>query len=288
MKGIINGLIIIAAVILLTFIGGSTFGFFGGVIGFLAGIAIFIIAKRPTLLFLIGNSKYNADKHEEAYKWMKRAYETTKLAPGLSLTYAYLMIRDGMLSEAEAVINKVTYLNRRTLTKEDTLTANLNRAIIKWKQDNLPEAIEILEDMYNDGLKSTNLYGTLGYFYTLNNQHAKAMEFNLEGYEYNSDNLIIGDNLGASYIANSEFEKADEIYQKIFAQEPQFIEPYYNYGMLMEKRGRYDLAKNYYEKALKYPEKYLSTVKHIDIEAAIENVEMFAQGEKDRDEQEAE
>ena len=288
MKGIINGLIIIAAVILLTFIGGSTFGFFGGVIGFLAGIAIFIIAKRPTLLFLIGNSKYNADKHEEAYKWMKRAYETTKLAPGLSLTYAYLMIRDGMLSEAEAVINKVTYLNRRTLTKEDTLTANLNRAIIKWKQDNLPEAIEILEDMYNDGLKSTNLYGTLGYFYTLNNQPAKAMEFNLEGYEYNSDNLIIGDNLGASYIANSEFEKADEIYQKIFAQEPQFIEPYYNYGMLMEKRGRYDLAKNYYEKALKYPEKYLSTVKHIDIEAAIENVEMFAQGEKDRDEQEAE
>lgn len=288
MKGIINGLIIFAVVILLTFIGGSTFGFIGGLLGFLAGVVIFVIAKRPTLMFLIGNNKYNSDKHEEAYKWMKRAYDTTKLAPGLALTYAYLMIRDGMLTEAEAVINKVTYLNRKTLTKEDSLTANLNRAIIKWKLDNLDEAIEILEDMYKEGLKSTNLYGTLGYFYLLDNQQSKALEFNLEGYEYNSDNLIIGDNLGASYIANSEFEKADEIYQKIFALEPQFIEPYYNYGMLMEKRGRYDLAKEYYEKALKYPEKYLSTVKHIDIEAAIENVEIFARGEKGEEEQSAE
>lgn len=286
MKNIINGLIIIAVIIILTFIGGTTFGFIGGLIGFIAGMVIFAIVKRPTLLFLIGNSKYNADKHEEAYKWMKRAYDTTKLAPSLSLTYAYLMIRDGMLTEAEAVINKVTYLNRRTITKEDMLTANLNRAIIKWKQDNLSEAIEILEDMYKDGLKSTNLYGTLGYFYLLDNQVQKAMEFNIEGYEYNSDNMIIGDNLGASYIANSEFEKADEIYSKLFNLEPQFIEPYYNYGMLMEKRGRYDLAKEYYEKALKYPEKYLSTVKHIDIEAAIENVEMYAQGEREEDNKE--
>lgn len=286
MKNIINGLIIIAVIIILTFIGGTTFGFIGGLIGFVAGLIVFAIVKRPTLLFLIGNSKYNADKHEEAYKWMKRAYDTTKLAPSLSLTYAYLMIRDGMLSEAEAVINKVTYLNRRTITKEDMLTANLNRAIIKWKQENLSEAIEILEDMYKEGLKSTNLYGTLGYFYLLDNQVQKAMEFNIEGYEYNSDNMIISDNLGASYIANSEFEKADEIYSKLFNLEPQFIEPYYNYGMLMEKRGRYDLAKEYYEKALKYPEKYLSTVKHIDIEAAIENVEMYAQGEREEDNKE--
>ena len=48
----------------------------------------------------------------------------------------------------------------------------------------------------------------------------------------------------------------------------------------MEKRGRYDLAKEYYEKALNYPEKYLSTVKHADIEISIENVEMFARDEK--------
>ena len=58
--------------------------------------------------------------------------------------------------------------------------------------------------------------------------------------------------------------------------------------MLMEKRGRYDLAKEYYEKALKYPEKYLSTVKHADIEVAIENVEIFARGERGDEEQNAE
>lgn len=280
MRGMINTLLFLILMGVLTFIGANTFGFWGGLVGFAVGIVVLIILRRATLLFIIGNSKYNAGNHEKAYKWMKKAYNTSKLSPSLALMYAYMMIRDGMLAEAEAVINKVTYLNAKALTKEDKLTAELNKAIIKWKQDNLEEGIEILEDIYNSGLKSTTLYGTLGYFYLLNNQISKALEFNKEGYEYNCDNMIIGDNLGASYIANSEFDKADEVYTRLFEQKPEFIEPYYNYGMLMEKRGMYDEAKSYYERALKYPEKYLSTIKHDEIKAAIENVEMFSAGEK--------
>lgn len=287
MKGILSGLLFIALIIVLTVIGGINFGFFGGIVGFLAGAAIFFVCKRASVLYAIGQNKYNAGNHTEAYKWMKKAYDTTRLSPSFSLLYAYMMIRDGMLDEAEAVINKVTYLNSKEMTKSDKIDANLNRAIIKWKQDNLSEAIEILEDIYKDELRSTTLYGTLGYFYLLDNQNAKALEFNKEAYEYNSDNMIIEDNLGASYIANGEFEKADEVYSKLFEQNPEFIEPYYNYGMLMEKRGRYNIAKTYYERALEYPEKYLSTIKHIEIEAAIENVDMYADGEKGKSEEDA-
>lgn len=276
MKQIIHGLLYIALAVVITFIGATSFGVIGGIIGFVVGLAIIAIANRAIIFFLIGQNKYGSGDHETAYAWMKRAYDTTKLRPIYTLMYAYMMIRDGKLNEAENILNKVTYLNRRELTKEDLLTANINRALIKWKQGELGEAITMLEELHDKGMCSTTLYGTLGYFYILSNEISKALEFNKEGYEYNCDNMIIEDNLGNCYILNSEFEKADEIYKKLFTQNPEFIEPYYNYGVLLEKRGMYDEAKKYYEKALEFPEKYLSTITHDEVKAAIENMDIFS------------
>ena len=272
MKSIKKGLLLFLLVIVLTVVGGSSFGWLGGILGFLAAIVVIIIANRATVMFMIGQLRYNKDDHIGAYKLMKKAYDTTKLAPAFTLMYAYMMIRDGMLSEAETVLNKVTYLNRRELTKEDLALANINKAIIMWKQDKLGEAIELLEDVYENGMKSTTLYGTLGYFYILDNRISKALEFNKEAYEYNSDNMIIADNLALNYILNSEFEKAEELYKMLFAQNPSFIEPYYNYALLLEKRMQYDEALEYYEKALEYPEKYLSTITHKDVYEAIQRL----------------
>lgn len=272
MKSIYKGLLLFAMVIILTIVGNSAFGFLGGVLGFLAGILIIVLTNMPLVLFLTGQREYTKGNHEKAYKLMQKAYSTTKLSPQNSLAYAYLMIRDGMLSESEALINKVTYLNKRDLTSGDLLLANINRALILWKKGELGEAISLLEEMYEKNLRSTTLYGTLGYFYILSNELGKATEFNKEGYEYNSDNMIIVDNLGACYILNSEFEKAEEIYQKLFKMNPEFIEPYYNYATLLEKKGMFDEAKAYYKKALSFPEKYLSTVTHKDIYSSLENL----------------
>ena len=94
----------------------------------------------------------------------------------------------------------------------------------------------MLEDAYDQNMISTTLYGTLGYFYILNNQTAKALEFNKEAYEYNKENAVIADNLAYNYILFGEFEKAEEIYKVVLATKPQFIEPYYNYALLLEKR----------------------------------------------------
>ena len=272
MKSIKKGLLLLITVIALTAIGGSAFGWIGGIVGFLLSLVIIIMANRASVMFILGQLRYNKDDHTGAYKLMKKAYDTTKLAPGFTLMYAYMMIRDGMLTEAETVLNKVTYLNRRELTKEDLALADINKSIIMWKQDRLGEAIELLEDVYDNGMKSTTLYGTLGYFYILDNRIEKALDFNKEAYEYNSDNMIIADNLALNYILNSEFEKAEELYKMLLAKNPAFIEPYYNYALLLERRMQTDEALEYYKKALEYPEKYLSTITHQDVNEAIDRL----------------
>ena len=277
MKSIKKGLLLFLLVIVLTAVGGSAFGWIGGILGFLAALACIVIANRATVIFVIGQFRYNNGDHMGAYKLMKKAYDTTKLEPIYTLMYAYMMIRDGMLAEAESVINKVTYLNRRDLSKEDLALADINKAIIMWKKDNISDAIELLEEVYQNGIKSTTLYGTLGYFYILDNRIERALEFNKEAYEYNSDNLIIADNLALNFILNSELEKAEELYKIILAQEPSFIEPYYNYALLLEKRLQYDEALEYYSRALDYPEKYLSTITHKDVNEAIARLECGAE-----------
>ena len=273
MKTFLKVVLSIAAVILLTYIGNASFVIWGAVAGLVCSVLIIISVNKADVLFAIGLFQYGKDRHEAAYKFMKSAYATTKLAPNKVLLYSYMMIRDGKLTDAEAVLNKVTFLNRRDLSKVDLMNARINRAIILWKQDKLPEAIELLEEAYGQNMMSTTLYGTLGYFYILNNQLAKALEFNKEAYEYNSENAVIADNLAYNYILYSDFEKAEEIYKKVLAAKPQFIEPYYNYALLLEKRMQSREAIEYYKKALKFPEKYLSIITHESIYEAIERLE---------------
>lgn len=272
MKSIKKGLLLLLLVVVLTIVGSSAFGWIGGLIGFLVSLVILAVANRAAVMFVLGQLRYNKDDHIGAYRLMKKAYDTTKLAPEFTLMYAYMMIRDGMLTEAETILNKVTYLNRRELTKEDLALADINKAIIMWKQDRLSEGIELLEEVYESGMKSTTLYGTLGYFYILDNRIEKALEFNKEAYEYNSDNMIIADNLALNYVLNSELEKAEEIYKMLLEKEPAFIEPYYNYALLLEKRMQNEEALEYYRKALEYPEKYLSTITYKDVNEAIERL----------------
>ena len=71
----------------------------------------------------------------------------------------------------------------------------------------------------------------------------------------------------------SDFEKAEEIYKRLLSFKPEFIEPYYNYAMLLEKRMQSSEAIEYYKKALKYPEKYLSVITHNSINEAIERLQ---------------
>ena len=255
--------------IVVIWIMATAFGWIGGLIGFVACVAVIAYTGRATFLFLAGSYKYN-DNRELGLKLMEKAYKTGKLSGERALTFAFLVLRDGQVDRADKLINKITYLKKNEIKKGHLMLAKIHNALIMWKRGNLADAIIALEELYDEGYKSTTFYGTMGYFYILDGQLSKALQFNLEAYEYNSTNPIIQDNLATNYLALAEYDKAQEIYDKLLAQEPKFIEPYYNYAKLMEIRGNKGEAVNYYKKALEYEEKFLSTITHEDIKAKLE------------------
>lgn len=248
---------------------GVTFGFGMMILCFMALFIYF----RPHIYYIIGRMKYNTN-HDDGFKFMEKSYKTGRMKPQSALIYAYVLLRDGHLSKAERIISAVLFQKKRKLTEENILAAELNSAIILWKKNDLPSAIEKMEEVYNTGYRSTVHYQTLGIFYIMNNDLDKAQKFIDEALEYNSDDASILDNLGLLYIKKGEYAKAEKVYEELFDScAPAFIEANYNYATVLAHRGDYEGACKYYQKALGCPERYLSTVKHSLVEIKLSDAE---------------
>lgn len=269
--------------IVVSFIAVSVAFSFGPLIGIavmLAGFAILAWFLRADWMSAYAHMTYAKD-HGKAFLWFERAMKTGKMRPQMTLMYAYMLIRDGVLDKSERIINKTMFMFKDKLEDKFTSASHLNLSIIKWKRGQLTEAIEELEEVYNSGFRSTVMYGTLGTYYLLNGQYAKALEFNKEALEYNDTDHIIRDNLAYNYYLCGNINAADEIYDELMDENPTFIEPYYNYGMVLEHMGEYEAAMANYKKALTITVKYLSTVTHERVQAAIDSLSEKLNAEND-------
>ena len=232
-----------------------------------AGLALVVFFLRANLISAYAFTLYSKDIGK-SFLWFERALKTGRMRPQDVLIYAYLLIREGVLDKSERLINKTLFIEKDKLPNDFVQGSHLNLSIIKWKRGDLTGAIEELEEVYNTGFRTTVMYGTLGTYYLLNGQLAKAMEFNKEALEFNDTDPSIRDNLALNYFLMGDIKSADEIYDQLIDEEPSFIEPYYNYGRVLENMGEYEAAMANYEKAMEMPIKFLSTVTKEQVESA--------------------
>ena len=263
MKTLIFGIIVPIILLLVAFS-------ISWIVGLLV-VFILIWRARADIYSLIAQRKF-ATNHSDGYKWFEKALKTKRMRPYFTLFYAYMLLRDGALEKAEKLITTTTYLNRGKLSPDIKLSAELNLALIKWKKGNLQGAIADLEEMYNDGYKSSVMYGTLGYLYLIHGDIVKGYKFNQEAIEYNADDNIITDNWGNSLLLRGDKEKALEVYEELIAKNPTFMEAYYNYGKTLLANGEKEKAIAEMEKTLEMEEKYLSELTHEKIRAEIEKI----------------
>lgn len=242
------------------------------VAAFILSLAALVYVFRGNVLLAIGMNQFSKDR-EKGVKLMKAAYKTGKLSPTQQLYYAYLILRAGEIDDAENAMNKATVIGKHSLNDLQLKQCEFNRAIITWKRGDLSSAIVGLEELYADGYRTSGLYGTLGSFYLMNKEFERSVSFAKEGIEYNSDDKVSYDNLGQAYIGLGMLDEAQKVYEELLPQKPTFLEPYYNYATIMEKKGELKPAKYYYETALTFEEKFLSTVTHDEICECIQRVE---------------
>lgn len=252
------------AVIIFLFVNNTLLG----VMALVVYVAYALYAVRSTVFSFTGNIAYAKGNVDKALTWFERAFKSGKASPRIITSYAYLLLKSGNISESGKVLNNL--LNTK-LSQDDKMYAKSNLALVLWKKGELDNAITMLEEVIST-YKTSVVYGSLGYLYILKGDMDKALEFNMEAYEYNSSNTVIQDNLGQIYYLLKEYDKAIEIYEKLMQSNPAFPEAYYNYGLVLSKKGEYQKALDMAEKACNYKLSFLSTVSKEEIDSLFESL----------------
>ena len=230
-------------------------------------VLIILVVKRADLVAGFAKVKYNKRQFPEAMKIFKAADKIGNLSVGNKILLGYVCLRCGALEEARKHLRLCI-----TLTKRDSADRNQVKnllALVSWKEGNLGEAIEELEEVVETGYKNTVIYQNLGILYNLSGDHEKALKFNQEAYEYNKDDHIICDNLADSYAICGAYDKAAEIYADLMERDPQprFPEAYYGYGKVLISQGKTEEGLEMIRQSLTKPFSYLSIRPKEEIEA---------------------
>lgn len=216
-----------------------------------------IIPKYPYLYVSKGTKLITEGNLEDGLKLFEKGASSRNVDYMTKIRYVFTELKLGSIEKAKAKISYI--LSEKKLPSGMKYEAKAVFALILFKEGSLDEAKELMLEVY-ENYKNTNMYCTLGYLFNILEVPETAVKFNLEAYEYNKDHNTILDNLGQAYYLNGEYEKAEEIYEKLIEKSPAFPEPYYNYALVLIKKGDKEYAKELLEEALTKPFNNLTTV----------------------------
>jgi len=235
----------------------------------LLGSFVFLFMQRSNLACAIGKFVYMRGNSEGALKWYVRAYKIGAMSFENKLLYAYLTLKEGDIDEASKLF---TLISMDRLKPEQRIRLKASHALVFWKRKDVAQAIEMLEEVMQKA-PSTSSYGSLGFMYAYSGNLPRALEFNLEAYDYNSSDAIIVDNLAYTYFRMGELDKAREYYEKLMEKNPTFPEAYFDYGRLLIQLGEQEKGLEMAKKALSASFSFLSMLTRTDIIAYLEKFE---------------
>jgi len=215
-----------------------------------------------------GSGLINEGKIEEGLAAFEKGAYGAKTDNMTKIRYAFLELKFGSLKKAKKMI---MWVLGEKIPQNVRYEAKSVYAIILYKEGDLAEAKETMLSVY-ENYKNTNMYCTLGYLFNILETPENAVKFNEEAYEYNGDHPVIIDNLGQSCYLNGDIDRAYEIYGDLIKLEPKFPEAYYNFALVLHKRGDNERAKEMLEKALTKPFHQLTTVSREEIENKLEQL----------------
>lgn len=247
------------------------FYFFGnlGFVVLLLALAYMIYRALPNLYILQANVAYNKADNNKCMALLEKAYQTGRMTAQNKVYYGYLALRIGKLDKAERLFQSALASSPDETSR---MQAKSNMALVLWKKKELPEAIELMEEVF-ETYKNTAVYGSLGYFYILSGDLDKALEFNQEAYEFNSNDNVILDNLGQIYYLKRDYEKAAEMYEKLMERRPEFPVPYYNYALVKLELGDKEGAITLMRQALTFRFTFIAGVSEDQIRNHLELLE---------------
>lgn len=232
-------------------------------------LLIILFVKRAALTATAARIAFQKGETEKALKLFEKAEKLGSLDAGNKLFFGYILLRTGNLEKARITLAEASMMHAKDNIKN---RIKAMRALVMWKEGNIKDAIESLEELI-ENFKTTAVYQDLGLLYVLDGNKEKAVSFNLEAYDYNSDDMVIMDNLAEAYALCEMDDKAEETYKALLEKEPHFPEAYYGYGLLLIKKGEKEKGLELMRQSLDKRFSFLSIMQKSEVEDLIKKYE---------------
>lgn len=256
--------------VVIVYIGFAFYGQAGGFMGLVVSILYLAYRNLPEIYMIIGSRAVRSGENEKAYKFFEKALNTGRLTPQYKLYYAYAAMRINKFERAGNLFTMI--LNDKKTDEKLRLETKSSYSMYLWKEGRIDEAIEIITEVY-EKLQNTAAYGRLGFLLVEKGDYDYALKFNLEAYEYNSDDLIIADNLAISYYHTQKIDEALKLYDKIMEKKPQMPVIYYNYALTLLAVNEKEKAVEMLKKALEFKFSALAAVSHEQVVSKLKELD---------------
>ncbi len=253
------GILLVIAAIYLIYSAFATNFYLGIVVS--VGLLIYGYFKWYPAFYVLHAKNVYKNNPQKALKCFQRVEKRMNVQQ--SLVYAYYLLREGQTEKAEGIYNK---LLKKKLKLDMRLKIRADYAVLLTKTGRIDEAIAELEDI-TPNYTNTLTYGSLGYLYILKDNLRKAKTYNLEAYDYNSDDPVILDNMVQLYVKQGNFQRAKRYAEELLAKKPYFVEAYYDTAFVYMKLGDFARANELLNDARCCKLTFMSTVKESDLDA---------------------
>ncbi|NMA95553.1 MAG: tetratricopeptide repeat protein [Clostridiales bacterium] len=203
-----------------------------------------ILGSLYGFLGYFNHSARNLTKAERFYekgmkKGMKRANHR--------LAYGVLLLNKGEFQKARDIFSSV--LTDFSQKEKQRTMAKLNLSLAYWKLGELDIAIEMLEEVQLK-YSTAKVYGALGYMLIESGDLDRALEYNLEAFDYADDDPVILDNLAQTYYRLNLMDQAKEYFLKAEDIKSDQVDTLYYLGLIYKEEGNIDLAREKLSAAL--------------------------------------
>ena len=142
-----------------------------------------------------------------------------------------------------------TVLTDLPAKEEHKTMAKINISLAYWKLGDIDVAVEMMEEVHRK-YRSGRVYGTLGYLLIQKGDLERALEYNLEGLEYDEDDPVILDNLGQIYYKMGQVDKAKDYFERAEEEKDDQAVTLYYLGLIYSQEGDKERAREKLDKAL--------------------------------------
>lgn len=235
-----------------------------------AGLALSVIVLGLCVYMFLpayyrskGARCFDEGDYKGAKNWYEKAINTKRAKSDIRIEYSYILMRTGDINRAERVLDE---LLRYKMKPETKARAIVQRCMCYYKKGMLDEAVADGMELYDSGIRTTMLYGMLGFFKIVKAPMAQeTFDFCMEAMDYADDDRDIMDNMFICYYNRGEYEKAKELSDKILSCQPKFIEAWYHGAQLDYKMGNYEEASEKLERIKDCNRSYMTTVSEEEI-----------------------